>query len=59
MLRRGLKSLDELDAVEEVERVVMAKIIIPISDFDFSEILLDSIKVEAFWVSLDSGGKRL
>jgi hypothetical protein len=48
MLHRGLKSLDELDVVEEAERVVVAKITVSTSDFDFPEIPLNSIKVEAF-----------
>jgi hypothetical protein len=48
MLRRGLKSLDELDIAEEAERVVVAKITVSISDFDFPKILLDLIKAEAF-----------
>jgi hypothetical protein len=48
MLYRGLKSLDELNIIEEAERVTIAKITIPISDFDFPEILLDPIKAKAF-----------
>jgi hypothetical protein len=48
MLHRGLKSLNELDIIEEVERVAVAKITISISDFDFPKILLNPIKAEAF-----------
>ena len=48
MLYRGLKSLDELDITEEAERVAIARITIPINNFDFPKILLNSIKVEAF-----------
>jgi hypothetical protein len=39
--------------------VATAKITVPISDFDFPEILLDPVEVEAFWASLDSGSKKL
>lgn len=59
MLRRGLKSLDELDAAEEAERVATAKITVPTGDFDFPEIPLDPVEAEAFWASLDSGGEKL
>jgi len=59
MLRRGLKSLDELDAAEEAERVAAAKITVPTGDFDFPEIPLDPVEAEAFWASLDSGGEKL
>ena len=48
MLHRGLRTLDELDIIEEVERVAVAKITISTSDFDFPKILLDSIKAETF-----------
>jgi hypothetical protein len=48
MLYKGLKSLDKLDIVEEAERVTAAKITVLISDFNFSEIPLNSIKAEAF-----------
>jgi hypothetical protein len=48
MLYRGLRTLNELDIVEEVERVAVAKITVSISDFDFPEILLDPVKAEAF-----------
>ena len=48
MLCQGLKSLDELDIVEEAERVVVAKITISISDFNFPEILLNPIKIKTF-----------
>jgi hypothetical protein len=48
MLYRGLKSLDKLDVIEEAERVAAAKIIVLINVFNFSKILLDFIKAEAF-----------
>jgi hypothetical protein len=48
MLYRGLRTLDELDIIEEAERVAMAKITVPISGFNFPEILLDLIEAEAF-----------
>jgi len=59
MLRRGLRTLDELDAAEEAERVATAKITVPTGDFDFPEIPLDPVEAEAFWASLDSGGEKL
>jgi hypothetical protein len=59
MLHRGLKSLDKLDIVEEAERVAIVKITISSNNFNFSEILLDPVKMEAFWASLDSGGEKL
>jgi hypothetical protein len=59
ILYRGLRTLNELDVVEEAERVAMAKIIVSISNFDFLEVLLDPIKAKAFWVSLDSSSKKL
>ena len=48
MLCRGLRTLNELDVVEEVERVVAAKVTVLISDFDFPKIPLNPIKAEAF-----------
>ena len=59
MLRRGLWTLDELDAAEEAERVAVAAVLPPIDDFDFPEIPLDPVKAAAFWASLDTGGKKL
>ena len=59
MLCKGLRTLDKLDVVEEVERVATAKITISTSDFDFPEILLDPVKAEAFWASLDSSSEKL
>jgi hypothetical protein len=48
MLYRGLRTLNELDVVEEVERVAAAKITVSTSDFNFPEIPLDPVEVEAF-----------
>jgi hypothetical protein len=48
MLCRGLKSLNKLDIIEKAERVVIAKIIVSINNFNFPEILLDPVKAEAF-----------
>ena len=48
-----------MNVIEEAERVVVAKITISISNFNFPEILLDSIKAKAFWASLDSGSEKL
>jgi hypothetical protein len=59
MLHRGLRTLDELDVIEEAERVAAAKIIVSTSDFDFPKIPLDPVEAEAFWASLDSSSKRL
>jgi hypothetical protein len=59
MLYRGLRTLNKLDIVEEAERVAVAKITIPISDFNFPEILLNLIKAKAFWASLDFDGEKL
>jgi hypothetical protein len=59
MLRRGLKSLDELDAAEEAEKVAAAAIPLPTGDFEFPEIPLDPVEAAAFWASLDTGGEKL
>jgi hypothetical protein len=59
MLHWGLKSLDELDIIEKAEKVAAAIIAVLINNFDFPKILLDPIKVEAFWASLDSSSKKL
>jgi hypothetical protein len=48
MLYYGLKTLDELNIIEEAERVIAARLPLSINNFDFSKILLDSIKAEAF-----------
>jgi hypothetical protein len=48
MLYRGLKSLNELNIIEEIERVAMAKITVSTSDFNFPEISLDPVEVKAF-----------
>jgi hypothetical protein len=59
MLRRGLRTLDELDAAEEAEKVAAAAIPLPTGDFEFPEIPLDPVEAAAFWASLDTGGERL
>jgi hypothetical protein len=48
MLYKGLKSLDKLNIVKEAERVVMAKALIPINNFNFFKILLNPIVKAAF-----------
>jgi hypothetical protein len=48
MFYKGLKSLDKLDIIEEIERVAAAKVFISISDFNFLKILLNPIKKAAF-----------
>jgi hypothetical protein len=48
MLYKGLRTLNKLDVVEEVKKVAIVKIIVSINNFDFSKILLDLVKVEAF-----------
>jgi hypothetical protein len=48
MLYRGLKPLNKLNAAEEVKRVVIAKALVPTSDFNFLKILLNPIIKAAF-----------
>jgi hypothetical protein len=48
MLYRGLKSLNKLNIVKEVERLVIAKALVSISNFNFPKILLNPI-VEAIF----------
>ena len=48
MFKRGLKYLDELNIIEEAEKIIAAIISLSISDFDFPEIPLDLVKVAAF-----------
>jgi hypothetical protein len=48
MLYKGLRTLNKLNTIKELKRVIIAKIIIFINNFDFSKILLNSIKAEAF-----------
>jgi hypothetical protein len=48
MLYKGLKSLNKLNITKEVERLVMAKVLVPISDFNFPKILLNLIIKAAF-----------
>ena len=59
MLYQGLKFLDELNIIKEVKRVVVAKITIPINDFNFPKISLNLIKAKAFQANLDSSSKKL
>ena len=37
----------------------MTKVTVSTNNFNFSKILLDPVKAEAFWVSLDSSSKKL
>jgi hypothetical protein len=48
MLCRGLKTLDELNAIEEAERVAIAAVPLSIGDFDFPKIPLDLVEAAAF-----------
>jgi hypothetical protein len=48
ILYKGLKSLNKLNIVKEAERVVIAKALVPISNFNFPKILLNSIIEAAF-----------
>jgi hypothetical protein len=48
MLYKGLKSLNKLNAIKEVKRVVIAKVSILISDFNFPKIPLNPIVKAAF-----------
>jgi hypothetical protein len=43
MLYRGLKSLNKLNAAEEVKRIAMAKALVLTNDFNFLKILLNLI----------------
>jgi hypothetical protein len=43
MLYKGFKSLNKLDIAEEAERVAIAKVLIPINNFNFFKILLNPI----------------
>jgi hypothetical protein len=48
MLYKGLKSLNKLNVIKEVKRVVMAKALVLISNFNFFKIPLNSIVKAAF-----------
>jgi hypothetical protein len=48
MLYKGFKSLNKLNIVEKVERLVMAKVLTLINNFDFLKILLNPIIEAAF-----------
>jgi hypothetical protein len=48
MLYKGFKSLNKLNMAKEVKRVVMAKALALISDFNFLKILLNLIIKAAF-----------
>jgi hypothetical protein len=48
MLYKGLKFLNKLDIVKEVERVVITKALVPINNFNFPKILLNLIVKAAF-----------
>jgi hypothetical protein len=43
MLYKGLKSLNKLNIVKEAERVIMAKVLVLINNFNFFKILLNLI----------------
>jgi hypothetical protein len=43
MLYKGLKSLNKLNTIKEVKRVIIAKTLALISNFNFPKILLNSI----------------
>jgi hypothetical protein len=48
MLRCGLKSLDELNAAEETEKITVAIISLSINDFKFPKIPLNPVEATAF-----------
>jgi hypothetical protein len=48
MLYKGLKFLNKLNAAKEVERVIIAKTLALISNFNFPKILLNFIIEAAF-----------
>jgi hypothetical protein len=48
MLYRGFKSLNKLNAAEEAKRVIIAKALILINNFNFLKILLNLIMEAAF-----------
>jgi hypothetical protein len=48
MLYKGLKSLNKLNIVKEAEKVIIAKALVPINNFNFPKILLNSIIKAAF-----------
>jgi hypothetical protein len=48
MLYKGLKSLDKLNAAEEVERLAIAKALVPTNAFNFLKIPLNPIIEAAF-----------
>jgi hypothetical protein len=48
ILYKGLKSLNKLNTAEEVERLIMAKALVPTNNFNFLKILLNPIVKAAF-----------
>jgi hypothetical protein len=48
MLKQGLRFLDELNTIEEAEKIVAAVIPLSIGDFEFPEIPLDPVEAAAF-----------
>jgi hypothetical protein len=48
ILYKGFKSLNKLNIIKEAKRVVMAKALILINNFNFFKILLNSIIKAAF-----------
>jgi hypothetical protein len=57
MLYKGLKSLNKLDIAKEVKRVVIAKVLVLINNFNFLKILLNPIIEATFWASLNNTSK--
>jgi hypothetical protein len=48
MLYKGLKSLNKLDIIKEIKRVVVAKVLILINNFNFPKMPLNLIIKAAF-----------
>jgi hypothetical protein len=48
MLYYDLKTLNELNIIEEAEKMAVAKVFVLINNFNFPKILLNLIKIEAF-----------
>jgi hypothetical protein len=48
MLYKGLKSLNKLNIVKKAKRVIIAKVLIPINNFNFLKIPLNLIIKAAF-----------
>jgi len=48
MLRRGLKTLNELNTTEKTEKIIIAIISFLINDFKFLKILLNPVETATF-----------